>query len=491
MPKGAKKKLEILPQNSPTMPFCALCPRLPGRVPIKGSGAVPASVMAIGEAPSRSDDRYRSVFTGKSGGELYEQYFPMAGLQRGEVFLTHIHKCSVSDYTQPEEQNCEVCADKWLHDELATVKPELVIVMGARACSVFPLVEINNHHGLLFHANYGQWSGYIYPTYSPLAGLQSADLMIPLQQDFQNLKNIRANWDSSKLQARTLCKTHYNNYDSDLDYELISSPDQLNYYLEQTSRKQTMPITGIDSEYLIKENTGLQHDKLHCITISTIPKTGRLLKYSDPYYPEYANIINKFINQKDQWLALHQDLADRDIITESGVIVPEYKVIDTMILPYHQAETFQGLKYLAYRKFGYRMLEFEDVVWKYYQDLVMWAMMSMLDFKYPHPKKDKRWKISRTIDSWVEGLALDQTFRVDKKYKEWVEDKPDLEQIRMETSGIRMPLPLVDMVPDWHLVKYACADSDITLRLALEMGMFGWTDREWYPVNLGKHMLEI
>jgi uracil-DNA glycosylase len=71
---------------------------------------------------------------------------------------------------------------------LQEVRPEIIVPMGAIACSLFPNINLNLDHGLPCVGKWGAWEGVCFPTYHPSAGIHASSFMIPLQADFHTLQ---------------------------------------------------------------------------------------------------------------------------------------------------------------------------------------------------------------------------------------------------------------------------------------------------------------
>src|SRR5262245_8572344 len=73
------------------MERCALCPGVNNVVPDCGSER--CSVMLVGEAPGKDENKHGIPFVGKTGTELSEQYLPLADLDRSQLRVTNAVKC--------------------------------------------------------------------------------------------------------------------------------------------------------------------------------------------------------------------------------------------------------------------------------------------------------------------------------------------------------------------------------------------------------------
>jgi DNA polymerase len=103
-----------------------------------GQGPATARLMMVGETPGDQEDKAGEVFVGPAG-RLLNSALADAGIDRSTVYLTNavkhfkftergkrrIHKT-------PNRTEAVAC-QSWLHDELAQVKPELVVCLGAVA----------------------------------------------------------------------------------------------------------------------------------------------------------------------------------------------------------------------------------------------------------------------------------------------------------------------------------------------------------------------
>ncbi len=103
-----------------------------------GEGLKSARVMLIGEVPGDREDRAGTPFVGPAG-RLLDEALLAAGIPREAAYLTNAVKHF--KYTQrgkrrihdkPTRYEVEACKP-WLGEELAVVKPEIVLLLGATA----------------------------------------------------------------------------------------------------------------------------------------------------------------------------------------------------------------------------------------------------------------------------------------------------------------------------------------------------------------------
>lgn len=170
---------------------CSRCPRrTTHRAPVYPTGPIPARVMLLGEQPAREEDYKGEPFRGRTGKELDATYLPLASLPRSEVYIMNARQCSTADYSNPEPIDADSCMSLHLGPTLAQVQPQVLVPMGAVACSLWPEINLNLDHGLPSIAKWGSWEGILFPSFHPAAGLRATGFMIPLMQDFKTLGDL-------------------------------------------------------------------------------------------------------------------------------------------------------------------------------------------------------------------------------------------------------------------------------------------------------------
>lgn len=176
------------------MSRCHLCPHR--RPPVFPDGPIPCRLLFIGEGPSWEEDKQGRCFVGKTGIELTGTYFVIAGLVREEVYITNARWCSETDYANPTEEQAAACSGVHLGPLLAKVKPQIIVPMGAVACSLFGIGSLNQEHGIARGGEYGAWKGVVFPMFHPSTGLHSSSFMIPMMADFDRLRTLLTELDN-------------------------------------------------------------------------------------------------------------------------------------------------------------------------------------------------------------------------------------------------------------------------------------------------------
>ncbi|NUP22431.1 MAG: UdgX family uracil-DNA binding protein [Streptomyces sp.] len=105
-----------------------------------GTGAPHARVMLVGEQPGDQEDRQGKPFVGPAG-KLLDRALAEAGIDPGEAYVTNAVKHFKFTRTEPRKRRIHkapslremTACGPWLAAELAVVKPELIVLLGASA----------------------------------------------------------------------------------------------------------------------------------------------------------------------------------------------------------------------------------------------------------------------------------------------------------------------------------------------------------------------
>ncbi len=103
-----------------------------------GEGGTRAKVLLIGEQPGNDEDLQGHPFVGPAG-KLLDQALEEAGIDRREAYVTNVVKHFNWEprgkrriHKKPNAKQIEACRP-WLEAEIATVKPEVIVCLGATA----------------------------------------------------------------------------------------------------------------------------------------------------------------------------------------------------------------------------------------------------------------------------------------------------------------------------------------------------------------------
>lgn len=167
---------------------CDLCKTATQAVP--GEGALDAAVMLVGEGPGFNEDKQGRPFVGAAG-KFLNDLLAEAGLNREEVFITNIVKHRPPNNRDPSTDEVDACFP-WLDQQLALIKPRIVMTLGRFAMERF-LTEaerggrgISKIHGQVFEKD----GRYIIPLFHPAAALHQERWRPDLIQDMRTLREL-------------------------------------------------------------------------------------------------------------------------------------------------------------------------------------------------------------------------------------------------------------------------------------------------------------
>lgn len=145
-----------------------------------GEGPGTASVMFVGEQPGDQEDLAGKPFVGPSG-KLLDQALEEVGIDRKEVYVTNAVKHFKFEtrgkrriHSKPNAREMSACRP-WLEAEIATVRPKLIVCLGATAAQSLMGKEfrITNDRGKVFAET--QWAPGLVATNHPSAILRAPD----------------------------------------------------------------------------------------------------------------------------------------------------------------------------------------------------------------------------------------------------------------------------------------------------------------------------
>jgi uracil-DNA glycosylase family protein len=121
-----------------------------------GAGPVPARWMLVGEQPGDNEDVEGAPFVGPAG-RILDEALDAAGIDREAVFITNVVKhfkwrpspgSKRRLHERPNRVETGACLP-WVESELALVKPEVLVLLGATAAQalVGDEVRVTRDHG--------------------------------------------------------------------------------------------------------------------------------------------------------------------------------------------------------------------------------------------------------------------------------------------------------------------------------------------------------
>ncbi len=166
---------------------CQACRLASGRTQVVfGTGNPHASIMFVGEAPGFYEDKQGVPFVGAAG-KLLTELLESVGLSRAEIYIANVIKCRPPNNRNPQADEIETCKP-FLLQQIQIIKPKLVCSLGNFAMQTLleRKIGITKVRGQVFRlADF-----ILFPLLHPAAALHQGNLMTPLREDFQKLKQI-------------------------------------------------------------------------------------------------------------------------------------------------------------------------------------------------------------------------------------------------------------------------------------------------------------
>jgi uracil-DNA glycosylase len=127
-----------------------------------GEGPQHAQVILVGEQPGDKEDHAGKPFVGPAG-LMLDRALQEAGIDRNKAYVTNavkhfkfMQRGKIRLHQKPNTSEIKACR-QWYERELASIKPALVVAMGATAAqSVFgKITPINKNRGRLIELDHG------------------------------------------------------------------------------------------------------------------------------------------------------------------------------------------------------------------------------------------------------------------------------------------------------------------------------------------------
>lgn len=454
---------------------CSVCPH--SYNPLPADGPTPSRLLFIGERPGETENNLQQVFVGKSGEELDHTYLRLAGYKRDEVRVTNTVRCWAENNKTPTEKEADICGHHHLPREIARCNPEVVVLLGATACSLAgDLINLETHHGRpLKVKNFlgSNWSGWLWPTYHPAGAMRKTEFMTAMLTDFEELgKFIRGKWKPPALVKQAPL------------YSLVKHG-----CLESSAHVREI---AVDTERHGEVPFSLQYSPMAGVAYMALADHRWFFKR-----------FNELI--QDKVVILHNAPQDLDLLAKFRVYPRAIR--DTMQEAFHQGDLPQKLKALAYRLLGVTWNSWDEVVrpasvdkaveWMVEAMNIAQADLSYLDVKrykrpicgncyHAHAKKDcnkcgcsdfsptliREIQKPSPVESALKRIITHSgspTYDIWEKMDEfWVSGDGlyDDERAYVESRLGKLPILGIGNCDLTKAVMYGCADADYTGQVA-------------------------
>ena len=137
-----------------------------------GEGRQTARIMLVGEQPGDKEDFAGKPFVGPAG-QMLDRALEEAGIDRSKVYVTNavkhfkfVPRGKIRLHQKPNTPEIRACR-QWYERELAAIKPELVVAMGATAAQsvLGKITPINKNRGRLIELDATNALVTVHPSY--------------------------------------------------------------------------------------------------------------------------------------------------------------------------------------------------------------------------------------------------------------------------------------------------------------------------------------
>ncbi len=149
-----------------------------------GQGNKKARLMFIGEGPGADEDKQGIPFVGKAG-QLMNNAFQALEINREDVYIANIVKCSPPSNRVPEDDEVQTCLN-YLRNQVILIKPKIIVLLGSTALKNI----LGKEYGITaVRGNWMEKNGIKYmPTWHPAALLRDENKKIEFWQDLKEAK---------------------------------------------------------------------------------------------------------------------------------------------------------------------------------------------------------------------------------------------------------------------------------------------------------------
>ena len=155
MPRKSAAAAETIEALREEASGCRACPLWKNATQtVFGEGPKHARIMLVGEQPGDKEDLAGKPFVGPAG-QMLDRALEDAGIDRGKVYVTNavkhfkfVPRGKIRLHQKPATPEIKACRP-WYERELAAIKPDLVMALGATAaqCVLGKITPINKNRG--------------------------------------------------------------------------------------------------------------------------------------------------------------------------------------------------------------------------------------------------------------------------------------------------------------------------------------------------------
>ena len=163
-----------------------------------GVGNPQASLMFVGEAPGRDEDKKGEPFVGRAG-KLLTKIIEAMKFKREDVYIANVVKCRPPDNRNPAPDEIQTC-EPYLLRQIEIIRPQIIVCLGTFAAQL--ILQTEEKIGVL-RSNFHSWPSatvkakfetsleegaiQVMPTYHPAFLLRNPNMKKPVWDDMKKV----------------------------------------------------------------------------------------------------------------------------------------------------------------------------------------------------------------------------------------------------------------------------------------------------------------
>lgn len=439
---------------------------------VPGFGPIPCRWMIVGEAPGIEESKQSRPFVGRAGQEQ-EQYLSHFGLSPSQFYLTNVVKLYQEGNPDPSPEQIEYWTPHLL-EEIDRVSPDLIVAVGRFSARFFlgESAELDAVHGLPHKAgafdssrsNRAPNDCTILPCVHPAAGFYKVEARSIIHQDYSQVAETL-----SRIKSGKKIDYRIDEYEGREEYRDVSGEE-----LAELLDDAETDILGFDTEGMPDDPWSLQA----CF----VAGTGYLLRVKRDDFRVGLQAVERRIKAGTIFVGSNIAMHDIEVCRAFGLDLSQANLFDTMYSAYLLRLEPQGLKPLAWRWCGMKMLSHEETVGVLGTERQIEYLNLALTYDWPKPemtvelqndgtfKTCKPWSINRRVENILDDF---QSGKVDKDgsptdiQERWKQiDKGMRRQVEEKLGN--MPIGSMRALAEKDFdaaVRYSCRDADAGFRL--------------------------
>jgi len=407
---------------------------------IYGEGDPNADVMFVCDIPGENEGLLNKPLVGKTGA-LFDTLLKQNNIDRSKVYVTNLIKCPEPRNSYTIEKSQKAACIKYLKQEIASVKPQIIVTMGVESLKTFTgLSTITKCAGNIINVTNQdlEWSGRVFPVLNLGYTIHNPSAISKIERYFKDIGCYYRGEEPTKAPT---------------NYTYITEFDRLEGFFKQLNN-QKLAVFDLETDSL-----DFKSGEILCLSFSWKPQTGVVLPLvgypdkkplwtSEQYKYILDNLKETFGNKDISWIAHNISFDHKYLLAYDIDIAGD--IYDTMLLQQlldENALDLKGLKALAaaYTDMG----RYDDPLDEFKHDLRTAKSKKLTEDRTEYRRKLKL--ITKALENDPDNSTHINALKT-----------LELEKQELDSRDISISY---DMIPTDLLWPYAAMDADATLRI--------------------------